>query len=267
MANYVQIYCSRYDSKARPVAFVFSDGSEVVWDMEDDRLRDWTRPLLARLESLPEGESLYTFNADFEIKRIAPLLTARTVDALRQSKDLYHLMKRHTRLHPYPSYRMRDLAKMCGYDADVNVGGDFIEIFSSSNRAKIEKTLHRNIEAMVSIKAMADDLLARQRGEHVALESFHPSPFQIEGTTDGTGDRYIQYQDILYRESQGRFIFEANARWLPYDATRRALVLESDAPVISRVESPDGFIVFGLDDIIYYETIVDAVEYIRDLSS
>lgn len=264
MTSYVQIYCSHYGPGARPVAFVFYDGSTILWDMEDEKgIRDWVRPLDERLNALKEGDTLYTFHADFEIKQIAPLLNASALKRLKASVDLHASLKRRTALMPYPSYRMAALAEKSGFKSEVFVGTDFSRRYHPSRREQMGALIKDNILAMESIASLLETLQNRQRGKHIALESFSPSPFQVEGTSDDSLERYLQRDDLLYREKNGRFHFEADLKWLPYDRSTEALVLESDAPIPSPVPAPQGYLVFGLGDTIYYETLIAYLEHLR----
>ena len=79
-------------------------------------------------------------------------------------------------------------------------------------------------------------------------------------------DRYVQYDDLLYVEKAGRFTLDAPAKILPYDADRRALVLESDMPIKQSVPAPEGYLIFALEDNVYYDTLLSFIHELRNKS-
>ena len=119
---------------------------------------------------------------------------------------------------------------------------------------------------MAATEKYLSHLKNRLRREDLEIDGFTLHPFQITGKTDASMDRYVQYDDLLYVEKAGRFTLDAPAKMLPYDAQRRALVLESDMPIEQSVSAPEGYLIFALDGAVYYDTLLSFIHQLRNKS-
>lgn len=263
--HFLQIYCSRYGRGGRPVAYGYlpKEGSENI-GIEVDPAKDWIAPLDRILTNLPKTEDLYVYHADYEIKKAAPLFSSTARDRLRSALDLYPMLKAITGLAPESSYTMAHLAEKAGFSKAVAVGDAFVERFRIADPAALYDQIRHNLLAMKSIYSYYTALRKRTTRQGVQMTAFSLSPFQIRGRTPGGRDRYYQRDDILYWEEDGRFLFEADVRYMPYDAEKKALVLRGDFSISSAVPTPPGFVVFGIDDEIYYDVMAELLAYLRD---
>lgn len=260
MVNYLQLYCTHYGPGARPFAYVFLYNGEIFSDFErEDAAYDWIAPLDRLLKDMPDNETLYTFNSAFEQKKSAPLLSKEARDILRNSVDLYREIKSRTTLVPLASYSMESLSR-----SELILGPDLRRLHKEGREKEFRAAMENNIRAMERIGKVYEDLAAEQEGGGVRIDSILPSPFTITGYTEDALPRYIQRGDLLYEEKDGRFRLEIGAEWLPYDAKTRALVIETDAPVVSKVDSPPGYLIFALGEEVFYSTILEFIHYLRE---
>lgn len=260
MVNYLQLYCSHYGPGARPFAYVFLYNDELFSDFErDDATYDWIAPLDRLLKDMPESATLYTFNSTFEQKKAAPLLSKEARDIVRNSVDLYKEIKARTTLVPLPSYSMESLSH-----SEVILGPDLRRLHKEGREEDLNIAMEKNIRAMERIGRIYEDLAAEQGCSEVRIDSILPSPFTITGHTTDSLPRYIQREDLLYEERDGCFRLEIGAEWLPYDAKTYALVVESDAPIVSKVDSPPGYLIFVLGEEVFFSTILEFIRYLRE---
>ena len=259
MVNYLQLYCSHYGPGARPFAFVFSRNGDISSDYErEDTTYDWIAPLEHLLKDMPENATLYTFNSAFEQKKVAPLLSKEALYKLSNSVDLYKAIKSRTTLVPFPSYSMESLSRN-----EVILGPDLRRMHRESREEELKAVMEKNIRAMERIGKIYEDLVAEKSCGEVRIDSILPSPFTVIGSTTDYLPRYIQRGDLLYEERDGRFRLEIGAKWLPYDEKTLALVVETDAPIVSRVDSPPGYLIFALGEKVFYSTIMEFIHYLR----
>lgn len=259
MVNYLQLYCSHYGPGARPFAFVFSRNGVISSDYErEDITYDWIAPLEHLLKDMPENATLYTFNSAFEQKKVAPLLSKEALYKLSNSVDLYKAIKSRTTLVPLPSYSMESLSH-----SEVILGPDLRKLHKEGREEELRKAMKVNIKAMERIDAVYEDLKDEQRADNIWIDSILPSPLTIIGHTKDSLPHYIQQGDILYEERGGNFRLEIGAKWLPYDENTLALVVETNAPIVSRVDSPPGYLIFALGEKVFYSTILEFIHYLR----
>lgn len=260
MVNYLQFYCTHYGPGARPFAYVFLYNGELFSDFErEDAAYDWIAPLDRLLNDMPENATLYTFNSAFEQKKASPLLSKEAILKLSRGVDLYKEIKSHTTLVPLPSYSMESISR-----SELILGHDLRRLHKEGREKDLRAAMERNIRAMERIGKVYEDLAAEQEGGGVRIDSILPSPFTVIGSTTDYLPRYIQRGDLLYEEREGRFRMEIGAEWLPYDTKTRALVVETDAPVPSKVDSPPGYLIFALGEKVFYSTILEFIRYLRE---
>ncbi len=264
MAYFLQIYCSHYGPKARPVAYGLLGEDIVIGTESADPLVDWFLPLNRALESLPIQNTLYLFHGQFETRILWPFLTKKARERLEGAVDLYDEIKKRTALAPLSSYQMASIAKDEGYLKDVIVGDGFSEFFKDATPDEVATQIENNLRAMAAVHAYYEGLRRHLRREELEIQGITLRPFQIAGKSEGSIDRYVQYDDLLYTEERGRFTFDCPATLLPYDDKRKALVLETDAPIEQSVEAPEGFLIFALEDTVYYDTILSLLQWLRD---
>lgn len=266
MVYFLQIYCSHYGPKARPVAYGLLGEDFIIEREAEDPAEDWIAPLNRALESLPIQNTLYLFHGQFETRILWPYLTKKARERLDAGADLYDEIKKRTALAPLASYRLANLALQDGYEGAVCVGEDFSRFFKEATPEALVEQIKGNLNAMTAAEAYLQQLKSRLRRDDVEIDGFTLHPFQITGKTDGAMDRYVQYDDLLYMEKAGRFTLDAPAKILPYDAERRALVLESDLPIEQSVPAPDGYLIFALENIVYYDTLLSFIHELRNKS-
>ncbi|MDY3117916.1 MAG: hypothetical protein SOW18_00065 [Peptoniphilus sp.] len=265
MAYFLQIYISNYGAHARPVAYgAKGEGSFVRAIEATDETEDWISPLNRFLESFSLQNTLYLFRGQFETRCIGPYLTKKARERLTEAVDLYDAIKARTAIAPLPSYSMAALARMGDFDDTVRVAEEFSVYLKEQSTDAIERQIERNLDAMAAAHNFLKQLRRRLRRDPLEIESFHLHPFQIRGTCDENVRRYIQRDDLLYTEEDGQFTFDGPLKRLPYDDKRYALVLETDAPVVQSVICPSGFLLFALEDTVYYETILALLEWLRE---
>lgn len=259
MVNYLQFYCTHYGPGARPFAYVFLYNGELFSDFErDDATYDWIAPLDHLLKDMTENATLYTFNSAFEQKKVSPLLSKEAILKLSRGVDLYKEIKSRTTLVPFSSYSMESLSHR-----KVVLGPDLRRIHRESREEELKAVMEKNIRAMERIGKIYEDLVAKQSCGEVRIDSILPSPFTIIGHTKDSLPHYIQQGDVLYEERDGNFRLEIGAKWLPYDENTLALVVETDAPIVSRVDSPPGYLIFALGEKVFYSTILEFIHYLR----
>ena len=264
MAYFLQIYCSHYGPKARPVAYGLLGDDVLIGTESADPLVDWFLPLNRALESLPIQNTLYLFHGQFETRILWPFLTKKARERLEEAVDLFDEIKKRTALAPLSSYKMASMAKDTGYLKDVIVGDGFSEFFRGACSEDVAVQIESNLRAMAAVHAYYEGLRRHLRRGELEIQGISLRPFQIAGKSEGIIDRYVQYDDLLYVEKAGRFTLDAPAKILPYDATRRALVLESDLPIEQSVPAPEGYLIFALEDTVYYDTIFSLIQWLRD---
>lgn len=264
MAYFLQIYCSHYGPKARPVAYGLLGDDVLIGTESADPLVDWFLPLNRALESLPIQNTLYLFHGQFETRILWPFLTKKARERLEEAVDLFDEIKKRTALAPLSSYQMASIAKDAGYLKDVIVGDGFSEFFKDATPDEAATQIESNLRAMGAVHAYYEALRRQMRRGELEIQGVTLRPFQIAGKSTGSIDRYVQYDDLLYTEERGRFTFDGPAMLLPYDDKRKALVLETDAPIEQSVEAPEGFLIFALEDTVYYDTIFSLIQWLRD---
>lgn len=259
MVNYLQLYCTHYGPGARPFAYVFLYNGELFSDFErEDATYDWIAPLDHLLKDMPENATLYTFNSAFEQKKAAPLLSKEVRRVVSNSVDLYKEIKSRTALVPLPNYSMESLSH-----SKVVLGPDLRTFHKEGREEELRKAMEMNIRAMERIGAMYEDLKGEQRADDIWIDSILPSPFTIIGHTQDPLPHYFQQGDVLYEERDGNFRLEVEAKWLPYNESTLALVVETDAPIVSKVDSPPGYLIFALGEEVFYSTILEFIHYLR----
>ena len=266
MAYFLQIYCSHYGPKARPVAYGLLGDDVLIGRESADPLVDWFLPLNRALESLPIQNTLYLFHGQFETRILWPFLTKKARERLEEAVDLFDEIKKRTALAPLSSYKMASIAKDAGYLKDVIVGDGFSEFFKGACSEDVAVQIESNLRAMAAVHAYYEGLRRQLRRGELEIQGFTLRPFQIAGKSTGSMDRYVQYDDLLYVEKAGRFTLDAPAKILPYDADRRALVLESDLPIAQSVPTPEGYLIFALENIVYYDTLLSLIHELRNKS-
>ena len=266
MVYFLQIYCSHYGPKARPVAYGLLGEDYTIEREAADPTEDWIAPLNRALESLPIQNTLYLFHGQFETRIIWPYLTKKARERLERAADLYDEIKKRTAIAPLASYRLANLALEGGYDGSVFVGEDFLRFFKEATSETLVEQIKGNLNAMAAAEKYLQQLKNRLRRGDVEIDGFSLHPFKITGKTEASMDRYVQYDDLLYVEKAGRFTLDASAKILPYDATRRALVLENDMPIEQNVSAPEGYLIFALEDNVYYDTLLSFIYELRNKS-
>ena len=264
MAYFLQIYCSHYGPKARPVAYGLLGDGVLIGTESADPLVDWFLPLNRALESLPIQNTLYLFHGQFETRILWPFLTKKARERLEEAVDLFDEIKKRTALAPLSSCQMASIAKDAGYLKDVIVGDSFSEFFKDATPDEVATQIESNLRAMAAVHAYYEALRRQMRRGELEIQGVTLRPFQIAGKSTGSIDRYVQYDDLLYTEESGRFTFDGPAMLLPYDDKRKALVLETDAPIEQSVEAPEGFLIFALEDTVYYDTIFSLIHWLRE---
>ena len=264
MVYFLQIYCSHYGPKARPVAYGLLGEDFIIEAEAADPAEDWIAPLNRALESLPIQNTLYLFHGQFETRILWPFLTKKARERLEVAVDLYDEIKKRTAIALLSSYKMASIAKGAGYLKDVIVGDGFSEFFKGATPDEVAPQIEDNLRAMAAVHAYYEALRRQMRRGELEIQGVTLRPFQIVGKSEGTIDRYVQYDDLLYTEESGRFTLDAPATLLPYDENRKALVLETDAPVMQSVEAPEGYLIFALEATVYYDTILSLIEWLRD---
>lgn len=266
MVYFLQIYCSHYGPKARPVAYGLLGEDYIIEREAEDPAEDWIAPLNRALESLPIQNTLYLFHGQFETRILWPYLTKKARERLERAADLYDEIKKRTAIAPFASYRLANLALEGGYEGSVCVGEDFSRFFKEAVLNDLVEQIKGNLNAMAATEKYLRQLKSRLRLGDVEIDGFSLHPFQITGKTEASMDRYVQYDDLLYVEKAGRFTLDAPAKILPYDAERRALVLESDMPIEQSVPAPEGYLIFALDHVVYYGTLLSLIYNLRNKS-
>ena len=266
MVYFLQIYCSHYGPKARPVAYGFLGENFLIEREAEDPAEDWIAPLNRALESLPIQNTLYLFHGQFETRILWPYLTKKARERLEMAADLFDEIKKRTAIAPLASYRLVNLALEGGFKGSVCVGEDFPRFFKEACPNDLVEQIKGNLNAMAATEKYLSLLKSRLRREDLEIDGFTLHPFQITGKTDGAMDRYVQYDDLLYVEKEGRFTLDAPVKMLPYDAQRRALVLESDIPIEQSVPAPEGYLIFALDGAVYYDTLLSFIHQLRNKS-
>ncbi|CAC9928662.1 hypothetical protein PEPCOX59622_00376 [Aedoeadaptatus coxii] len=262
MVNYLQLYCSHYGPGARPFAFILSQNGTLFFDFErKDATYDWIASLDRLLRDMPENDVLYTFNSGFEQKTATPLLSKESLSKLSNSVDLYKEIKARTRIVPYKSYSMESLSH-----EKVILGSDLHSLLKEGRENEVQEAMKRNIKAMEQIGAAYERLVEEQSASDIWIDAISPSPFTVTGHTNDSLSRYIQRGDALYEEKDGLFRLELQATWLPYDQNTKALVVETDVPIQSMVNSPPGYLIFALGEEVFYSTILEFIHYLRHLS-
>lgn len=264
MAYFLQVYCSHYGPKARPVAYGLLGEDVLIGTESADPLVDWFLPLNRALESLPIQNTLYLFHGQFETRILWPYLTKKARQRLDVAADLFDEIKKRTAIAPLSSYKMASIAKDAGYLKDVIVGDGFSEFFKDATPDEVATQIESNLRAMAAVQAFYKGLRRHLRRGELEIQGVSLRPFQIAGKSTGSIDRYVQYDDLLYTEEGGRFTFDCPATLLPYDDKRKALVLETDAPIEQSVEAPEGFLIFALEDTVYYDTIFSLIHWLRE---
>lgn len=264
MVYFLQIYCSHYGPKARPVAYGLLGDDVIIGTESADPLVDWFLPLNRALESLPIQNTLYLFHGQFETRILWPFLTKKARERLEEAVDLYDEIKKRTALAPLSSYKMASMARDAGYLKDVLVGDGFSKFFKDAGPDEIATQIESNLRAMAAVHTYYEGLRRHLRRGELEIQGFTLRPFQIAGKSIGTIDRYVQYDDLLYTEEGGRFTFDCPATLLPYDEKLKALVLETDAPIEQNIDAPEGFLIFALEDAVYYDTILSLIQWLRD---
>lgn len=266
MVYFLQIYCSHYGPKARPVAYGLLGEDFLIEREAEDPAEDWIAPLNRALESLPIQNTLYLFHGQFETRILWPYLTKKARQLLERAADLYDEIKKRTAIAPLASYRLANLALQGGYKGSVCVGEDFLPFFKEATPEALVEQIKGNLNAMAATEKYLSHLKNRLRHGDLEIDGFSLHPFQITGKTEASMDRYVQYDDLLYVEKAGRFTLDAPAKILPYDADRRALVLESDMPIEQSVPAPEGYLIFALENIVYYDTLLSFIHELRNKS-
>ncbi len=266
MVYFLQIYCSHYGPKARPVAYGFLGEDFIIEAEAADPAEDWIAPLNRALESLPIQNTLYLFHGQFETRILWPYLTKKARERLNVAADLFDEIKKRKAIAPLTSYRLASLALQGAFEGSVCVGEDFPRFFKEATPEALVEQIKGNLNAMAAAEKYLQQLKSHLRLGDVEIDGFSLHPFQITGRTDSAMDRYVQYDDLLYVEKAGRFTLDAPAKILPYDADRRALVLESDLPIAQSVPAPEGYLIFALENIVYYDTLLSFIHELRNKS-
>ena len=266
MVYFLQIYCSHYGPKAHPVAYGLLGEDFLIEREAEDPAEDWIAPLNRALESLPIQNTLYLFHGQFETRIIWPYLTKKARERLERAADLYDEIKKRTAIAPLASYRLANLALEGGYKGSVCVGEDFPSFVKESGPNDLMEQIKANLRAMAAVEKYLSRLKGYLCRGDLEIDGFSLRPFQITGKTEASMDRYVQYDDLLYVEKAGRFTLDAPAKILPYDAERRALVLESDMPIEQSVPAPEGYLIFALEDNVYYDTLLSLICNLRNKS-
>ena len=266
MVYFLQIYCSHYGPKARPVAYGFLGEDFIIEAEAADPTEDWIAPLNRALESLPIQNTLYLFHGQFETRILWPYLTKKARERLNVAADLFDEIKKRTAIAPLTSYRLASLALQGAFEGSVCVGEDFLPFFKEATPEALVEQIKTNLNAMAATENYLQQLKSRLSLGDVEIDGFSLHPFQITGRTDSAMDRYVQYDDLLYVEKAGRFTLDAPAKILPYDADRRALVLESDLPIAQSVPAPEGYLIIALENIVYYDTLLTFIHELRNKS-
>lgn len=266
MVYFLQIYCSHYGPKARPVAYGLLGEDYIIEREAEDPAEDWIAPLNRALESLPIQNTLYLFHGQFETRILWPYLTKKARKRLEVAVDLFDEIKKRTALAPLASYRLANLALEGGFNGSVCVGENFPRFFKEAGPNDLVEQIKGNLNAMAATEKYLHQLKSRLRRGDLEIDGFSLHPFQIAGKTEASMDRYVQYDDLLYVEKAGRFTLDAPAKILPYDAERRALVLESDMLIEQSVPAPEGYLIFALENIVYYDTLLSFIHELRNKS-
>lgn len=148
MVYFLQIYCSHYGPKARPVAYGLLKGDVLIGTESADPLVDWFLPLNRALESLPIQNTLYLFHGQFETRILWPFLTKKARARLDMAVDLYDKIKKRTSLAPLSSYKMASMAKDAGYKRDVIVGDGFSDFFKGACSEDVAVQIESNLRAI-----------------------------------------------------------------------------------------------------------------------
>lgn len=266
MVYFLQIYCSHYGPKARPVAYGLLGEDYIIEREAEDPAEDWIAPLNSALESLPIQNTLYLFHGQFETRILWPYLTKKARERLEVAADLFDEIKKRTALAPLASYSLANLALEGGYKGSVCVGENFPRFFKEAGPNDLLEQIKGNLNAMAATEKYLSHLKNHLHRGDLEIDGFSLHPFQITGKTEASMDRYVQYDDLLYVEKAGRFTLDAPAKILPYDAERRALVLESDMPIEQSVPAPEGYLIFALENIVYYDTLLSFIHELRNKS-
>ncbi|MCU6786762.1 hypothetical protein [Aedoeadaptatus acetigenes] len=266
MVYFLQIYCSHYGPKARPVAYGLLGEDYIIEREAEDPAEDWIAPLNRALESLPIQNTLYLFHGQFETRILWPYLTKKARERLEVAADLFDEIKKRTAIASLASYRLANLALQGGFEGSVCVGENFPRFFKEAGPNDLVEQIKGNLNAMAAAEKYLSRLKDRLRRADLEIDGFSLHPFQITGKTDSAMDRYVQYDDLLYVEKAGRFTLDAPAKILPYDAERRALVLESDMLIEQSVPAPEGYLIFSLENIVYYDTLLSFIHELRNKS-
>lgn len=102
MVYFLQIYCSHYGPKARPVAYGLLGEDYIIEREAEDPAEDWIAPLNRALESLPIQNTLYLFHGQFETRILWPYLTKKARQRLERAADLFDEIKKRTAIAPSP---------------------------------------------------------------------------------------------------------------------------------------------------------------------
>lgn len=266
MVYFLQIYCSHYGPKARPVAYGLLGEDYIIEKEAEDPAEDWIASLNRALESLPIQNTLYLFHGQFETRILWPYLTKKARQRLEVAADLFDEIKKRTALAPLASYRLANLALQGGFNGSVCVGENFPRFFKEAGPNDLLEQIKANLNAMAATEKYLSHLKNHLRRGDLEIDGFSLHPFQITGKTEASMDRYVQYDDLLYVEKAGRITLDAPAKILPYDAERRALVLESDMPIEQSVPAPEGYLIFALDSVVYYDTLLSFIHELRNKS-
>lgn len=266
MVYFLQIYCSHYGPKARPVAYGLLGEDYIIEREAEDPAEDWIAPLNRALESLPIQNTLYLFHGQFETRILWPYLTKKARQRLERAADLFDEIKKRTAIASLASYRLANLTLQGGYKGSVCVGENFPRFFKEAGPNDLLEQIKANLNAMAAAEKYLSRLKDRLHRADLEIDGFSLHPFQITGKTEASMDRYVQYDDLLYVEKAGRFTLDAPAKILPYDAERRALVLESDMPIKQSVPAPEGYLIFALENIVYYDTLLSFIHELRNKS-
>ena len=150
MVYFLQIYCSHYGPKARPVAYGLLGEDYIIEREAEDPAEDWIAPLNRALESLPIQNTLYLFHGQFETRILWPYLTKKARQRLERAADLFDEIKKRTAIAPLASYRLASLALQGGYKGSVCVGEDFLPFFKEAMPEALLEQIKANLNAMAA---------------------------------------------------------------------------------------------------------------------
>ena len=150
MVYFLQIYCSHYGFKARPVAYGLLGEDFLIEREAEDPAEDWIAPLNRALESLPIQNTLYLFHGQFETRILWPYFTKKARERLEVAADLFDEIKKRTAIASLASYRLANLALQGGFEGSVCVGENFPRFFKEAGPNDLVEQIKGNLNAMAA---------------------------------------------------------------------------------------------------------------------